>query len=135
MQDFCTQTASPLIEILDKDLPDKKIELILKNIIDITIKKHQFTYSAHSEFVVLALSDPEVAEIYKNFEINLTNNFIDILIKHNFKIDNIQEKVHIAVHLIDDLCHEISYHQHNSINYDIMTDEVITIIANLFKNK
>ena len=33
--------------------------------------------------------------------------------------------------LIDDLCHEIVYHKHKQINYDIMIDLVINTIVDL----
>ena len=36
--------------------------------------------------------------------------------------------------LIDNLCHEIIYHKHSEMNYDTMTDLVISTINNLFKN-
>ena len=45
------------------------------------------------------------------------------------------EKVHIIIHIVEDLCHEIVYHKHKSVNYDIMKKEVINIIINILKNE
>ena len=45
--------------------------------------------------------------------------------------ENLKEKVHIAINLIDDLCHEIVYHKHNSMDYDVMIDVVVECIKNL----
>lgn len=36
--------------------------------------------------------------------------------------------------LIDNLCHEIIYHKHSDMNYDIMTKLIIETIKELFKN-
>ena len=36
--------------------------------------------------------------------------------------------------LIDNLCHEVIYHEHDNMNYDIMTNLVIENIINLFKS-
>ena len=36
--------------------------------------------------------------------------------------------------LIDNLCHEVIYHKHNDMNYDLMRKLVIDTIKNLFKN-
>ena len=36
--------------------------------------------------------------------------------------------------LIDNLCHEITFHKHDNMNYDLMTELVIDNIKNLFKN-
>ena len=35
--------------------------------------------------------------------------------------------------LIDNLCHEVTYHKHSDMNYDTMTKLVIDSIKNLFK--
>ena len=36
--------------------------------------------------------------------------------------------------LIDNLCHERTYHKHDNMNYEIMIDLVINNVRNLFKN-
>ena len=36
--------------------------------------------------------------------------------------------------LIDNLCHEVTYHKHNNMNYDVMTNLIIENIKNLFKD-
>ena len=43
------------------------------------------------------------------------------------------ERVHIMIGLIDNLCHEVIYHKHDHMNYDVMTDLVVENILNLFK--
>ena len=58
----------------------------------------------------------------------------DMLINNGFKDENLSEKVHIILGSVDRLCHEIIYHKHESIDYDIMTELVIDNIKNLFKN-
>ena len=36
--------------------------------------------------------------------------------------------------LIDNLCHEVTYHKHTDMNYDVMEKLVIESIINIFKN-
>ena len=55
-----------------------------------------------------------------------------MLLKNNFKDENLIEKVHVMLGMIDNLCHEITYHQHKNMNYDAMTDIVIDNIKKLF---
>ena len=52
----------------------------------------------------------------------------------SFKYDKLSEKVHIMIGLIDNLCHEITYHKHDHMNYDSMKELVIDNIIYLFKN-
>ena len=64
----------------------------------------------------------------------MTKKISEILIENGFNSENINEKVHISINLIDNLCHEIVYHNHDLINYDKMTDLVIKSICDLFNN-
>ena len=56
-----------------------------------------------------------------------------LLVENGFKINNIDEKVHIVMGLVDNLCHEIVYHKHEELDYDIMTDVVIQEVVNILK--
>ncbi|MBR4231310.1 MAG: hypothetical protein IKR74_04050, partial [Bacilli bacterium] len=71
---------------------------------------------------------------YYKRELEMTNTLKRILIENDFKDDDLYEKVHIMMGLIDNLCHEIIYHKHNDMNYDDMTELVIQCIENLFKD-
>ena len=61
----------------------------------------------------------------------MTENITNLLIQNGFNSENLFEKVHIIIGLIDNLCHEIVYHKHSSMNYDIMTNLVLQTIVNL----
>ena len=77
--------------------------------------------------------DDEISTIFKNSEIEMTEKIVSLLENNNIKIDNSREKVHIIMGIIDNLCHEIVYHKHKNINYDIMKKEVINIAINILK--
>ena len=78
-------------------------------------------------------SDEEIAHFFKEHELFMTNTISNILINNGCNTTNLKEKVHIGMHLIDDLCHEIVYHKHQEMNYDIMINLVIYTIINLLK--
>lgn len=65
----------------------------------------------------------------------MTKKIADILIKNGFDNQDLYEKVHISINLIDDLCHEIVYHKHSELNYEIMIDLVINLIMLQFSKK
>ena len=79
-------------------------------------------------------SDKRVAEYYYKRELEMTNTLKRILIDNDFKDVDLYEKVHVMMGLIDNLCHEIIYHKHDDMNYDVMTNLVTDNIKNLFKN-
>ena len=55
--------------------------------------------------------------------------------ENNFKDEDLYEKVHKMRGLIDNLCHEIIYHKHDDMDYDLMTNLVTENIKNLFKKR
>ena len=109
-------------------------EEIIRNMIKHYINNHKISSVAHEEIMAMVHSDKKVAEYYYKREIEMTNLIKDSLIKSGFMDNNLYEKVHIMIGLIDNLCHEVIYHKHNGMNYDIMTNLVVNNIKELFKN-
>ena len=106
---------------------------MMKNMINRYIKNHKLSAVAHEEITAMTHSDEEVALFFHKKEMEMTEKISDILIENNFKIFNIEEKVHIIIGLVDNLCHEIVYHKHKELDYDIMTDVVVNEIVNILK--
>ena len=65
-------------------------------------------------------------------EMNMTIKIYNLLIENGFDDKNLMEKSHVAIGLIDNLCHEIVYHKHNKLNYEVMTQICIDTIVNIF---
>ena len=107
---------------------------MLKKMIKQYISNHKLSNIAHEEIMSMVHSDKLVAEYYYRRELEMTNTIKEILLSNNFKDNYLNEKVHIMIGLIDNLCHEITFHKHDNMNYDLMTELVIDNIKNLFKN-
>lgn len=78
-------------------------------------------------------SDKEIAYYFYKRELEMTYIFSQMLENNGFKRNNMNERVHIIIGLIDNLCHEIVYHKHKELNYDKMTDIVINSIINILE--
>ena len=114
---------------------DKKdFDKMIRNMIKYYINNHKVSNIAHEEIMAMIHSDKNVASYYYKRELEMSNSIKEILLNNGFNEDNLSEKVHIMMGTIDNLCHEIIYHQHDDMNYDIMTDLVINNIKNLFKD-
>lgn len=116
----------PNISFSKDDLPN-----IMKNMIKRYISNHKLSAIAHEEITAMTHSDKDVAYFFHKKEMEMTNKISNILIENNFKIANINEKVHIMIGLIDNLCHEIVYHKHKELDYDAMTNIVVNEIVNI----
>ena len=77
--------------------------------------------------------DNEVLKIFSDKELKITERLVDILKHNGFSEINLNEKVHLIINLIDDLCHETVYHKHQNINYDVLIDETVKLIVNILK--
>ena len=113
--------------VINKD----NIKNILKDMINKFIENHRLSQAAHEEIMSMTHSDKEIATFFQEHEMFITKKISDILIKNGFDNQNLYEKVHISINLIDDLCHEIVYHKHSELNYEIMIDLVINLILKL----
>ena len=63
----------------------------------------------------------------------MTKKIVLLLNNSGLKINHALEKVHIITGIIDNLCHEIVYHKHTGIDYNIMKDKVIEIVVGILK--
>ena len=125
----------PMIDMPDISLNKSNLPTIMKDMINKYINNHKLSQIAHEEITAMTHSDKDVAYYFHKKDMEMTKRFSNILIKNNFKINNMDEKVHIVIGLIDNLCHEIVYHKHKELDYDLMTDIVVnTIVEILTKN-
>lgn len=125
----------PMLQITDKNrnltITNSNIPCVLKDMVNKFIRNHKISQTAHEEIIAMIHSDKEVAEIYHNSEMEMTNKIVQLLLESGIKVDNINEKVHVAIGMIDNLCHEIVYHKHKQLDYDKMIDIVISSICNM----
>ena len=124
----------PMLKTKDIKFEKKDFEGLLKKMINHYISNHKVSNVAHEEIMSKVHSDKRVAEYYYKRELEMTNSLKNILLDNGFNKKDLTEKVHIMMGLIDNLCHEVTYHKHSDMNYDIMTALVIENIKTLFKN-
>ena len=89
------------------------------------------TKKAHEEMIALSHLDEDIAQIFHEREIETTKKIVEVLKNNNINPTNISEKVHIIIGIVENFCHEVVYHKHNSINYDEMKQEVIKIVITI----
>ena len=122
----------PMLKLDSKKIDKKNFEITMKEMIQKYIKNHKMSKTAHEEITSMIHSNPDVAKYFYKRELLMTETLTNLFIENNFKKDNLKEKVHVMIGLIDNLCHEVIYHKHDGMNYDAMTDIVIKSIKDLF---
>ena len=122
----------PMINVLES----QKIEInnfdkLLNTMIDKFIETHTISKKAHEELITMSHLDSDISAIFKNFEFETTEKIVTLLENNNIHLENPREKVHIIINIVDNLCHEIVYHKHKDLDYDVMINLVIENILNL----
>ena len=134
IRNYSNKIMFPMIDILDKEnIKIDNFEKLFKKLIRSFVKNHTISKKAHEELMAISHQDSEVANIFKETEFELTDKVAKILEANNIKIKNPAEKIHIAIGIIENFCHEVVYHKHHKINYEVMEKEVINIVVNLLK--
>lgn len=124
----------PMLKSKNINFEKREFDKFIKEIIKYYINNHKISNVAHEEIMSMVHSDRKVAEYYYKRELEMTNSLRDILFNNGFKDNNLYEKVHIMLGLIDNLCHEVIYHKHDNMDYDIMMKLVTDSIKDLFKD-
>lgn len=122
----------PMLNISIKEFDKNNLAEIIKKMINNFIQNHKLSQSAHEEIMAMAHSDKDVAFYFHKREMEMTVKIYDLFVKNGFNDKNLMEKSHICIGLIDNLCHEIVYHKHNELNYEIMTNICINTIVDMF---
>lgn len=123
----------PMLDFPSETFNAKNFPSVIKKMIEQYIESHKLSQSAHEEIMAMTHSDKEVAYYYHKREMEMTYKIANTLELNGFNIKNIHEKVHIVIGIIDNLCHEIVYHKHEELNYDIMKETVINSIVEILK--
>lgn len=121
----------PMLDIPLKGFYKKDLAKIIREMINHFIKNHKLSQSAHEEIMAMAHSDKDVAYYFHKREMEMTKKIYNLLIENGFDDVNLLEKSHIVIGLIDNLCHEIVYHKHSELNYQIMTDICVNTIVDI----
>lgn len=111
----------------------KELPNVIRKIIEKYIENHKLSLSAHEEIMSMTHSDKDVAYYFYKRELDLTYKMSEMFKNNGFDIKNPDEKVHVIIGLIDNLCHEIVYHKHENLNYESMTDVVVKCIVDILK--
>lgn len=134
IENYLEKLITPTIKKIETTkLTDKNIEKALNDIIETYIKSHTISKKSHEELEAMSHLDKDVAKIFKDREIKTTKTIVDILNKNNINLKNEEEKVHIIIGIVENFCHEMVYHKHKEMHYEVMKKEVIKVIINILK--
>ncbi len=131
-KDYANAILFPMLDVIDQKSIDKNnIDEVISKMIDNFIKTHTMKKEAHEELMAMSYLDIEISAIFNKSEIELTDKISNILVESGFSSEHIREKVHVIIGIVDNYCHEVVYHKHDSIDYNVMKKVIINTIKGL----
>ena len=134
VKNYSNNITFPMLDVLtDIKLDKNNLDEVIRKIINEFVKNHTMSKKAHEELMAMSHLDKDVRKIFTDNEIAMSERIVNYLKDSGFILNNIHEKVHIIIGIVDNYCHEIVYHKHDILNYDLMEDELIKTIEFILK--
>lgn len=125
----------PILDILKNNtIKLDNMEKLLNEMLNVFIEKHTLLKRAHEEMLALAHLDEDIDKIFLEQEIEATKAVTNVLRENGIGGEGLEERVHIIIGIVENYCHEIVYHKHSILNYDVMKNEVINVICYMLKD-
>lgn len=128
---YLKQICFPLLDVFEEYCRTAmSMKELIQKVLDKSVQSQKLSYHAHQELMSMCCLDKEVAEIFNQNELEVTERILFLLSGHHSK-----EKIHLFVQIVDDYSHEVIYHKHPEYDYKIMYEETRKILLNLLKGE
>ena len=129
---YIKKVALPVMDYFETLNSDSDLKKAVSDVVNMTIDIHSSNANLHNILHSLAVTEKDINEDFIILEDHITSKASEKLSELGVKTDNIKEKVHISMNLIQSFAHENTYDKHKYLNYNAMKNEVENIIISLF---
>lgn len=129
---YINKVFEPILKAFEKLTAPVDYESVIPKVVDLTIKTHKKHAKMHEVLHSLASTDEAVNAQFIALEDSITVKIADRLTALGEKIENVMEKIHFAMDIIQSFSHEYIFDKHEYIDYFIMREMVTNTIVNLF---
>lgn len=130
---YIEETASPVMEYLNSLNGIPSLKDFFEKVISLAEEIHGKNANLHNILHALAFVDADINEEFLHLEKHITLSAAQKLAEFGFKKEDLEEKVHIAMNVIQSYAHEIIYDKHDYLDYGLMREKVITLLLKLFE--
>lgn len=133
LEKYINNVFDPLLKLLDKLTAPVNFENLVPDILNLTIKTHKKNAKIHEALHSLTHTDEAVNMEFIALEDNITDRIKEKLVSLNVKMENMTEKIHFAMNIVQSFCHEYVFDKHDYIDYDALKEMVIQSLIKLFE--
>lgn len=121
----------PMYEMIAKMEKPVDLASAIKHCIISLTRSHTMNKSVHEEMQALSHTDKEISELFCNYQSRIASDIVLLLKENGIQPTNAYEKAHLIVDIVENLVHENVYHQHEYLDYDVMTDVAVNAIVEM----
>lgn len=133
LQIYIDSVCDPVISIVRDAEKPLNIALVAEKIVNKTIEMHEQNAKLHNTLHSLAATDEAVNAQFISLEDRITESLSEQLSVGGISVENISEKVHLAMNLVQSFSHEYVFDKHPYIDYDAMRGIVCRTLVGLFE--
>lgn len=130
---YINKVFDPFLKMFDKLSAPVDFKEIVPSIIDKAIKTHKNNRKIHEALHSLASSDEAVNAQFIALEDDITLKIGEKLNNLGIKVENVLEKIHLSMDIIQSFSHEYVFDKHEYIDYFVMREMVEKVLIDLFK--
>lgn len=130
---YIAKVYDPLLKMLDSVEPGTTTSDLVVFFLDGAINAHKKNAKIHEALHSLTHTDEAVNAKFIALEDDITEQFSNKFAGIGFPPEGLQEKVHLAMNVIQSFAHEYIYDKHEYIDYEKMRADVTRILIELFK--
>lgn len=134
IEQYEMSVAAPVYELMRSIDKPINLEALIRKVIKTLTQSHTIAKSVHEEMQAMAHSDEEISEMFCQFQSNMAKNFVELMNQFDIHPTNAYEKTHLIIDMIENLSHEMVYHQHEYLDYDRMTDVAVNAIVYMLQS-
>lgn len=129
---YLNKILPPLIDDIENIVDFSNIKEIVTNFLNYAVITHRQNAKIHEALHSMRAFDKDIDEKFIKMEDKITSSISHMLEKTTPHIDNITEKVHLALDIIQSYSHEFVFDKHDYIDYNKMKSIVVKTVCSLF---
>lgn len=129
---YINNVFDPILKLFDKLSAPVDFKSLIPKVIDLTIKTHKKHAKMHEVLHSLSGTDEAVNAEFIALEDQITLKIAGTLSDLGLDIENMVEKIHLAMDILQSFSHEYVFDKHEYIDYYVLRNMVTDVLINLF---
>ncbi len=130
---YIERVFEPILKLMDTLTYPVDFKALAPKVIDVVIKTHKKHSKMHETLHSLASNDEAVNDEFIMLENNITLKIAEKLKNIGEDIENVEEKIHVAMNTVQSFAHEYVFDKHEYIDYLVMQKLVEKTFVAIFE--